>query len=79
MPRQGNLVFPEHILNRATKNFSQENKLGEGGCGEVFKGNLSGIPVAVKRLSRDTLATAAHLEAEIVILSKYHFPPSLDT
>ena len=35
-PEQLNLV----VLSAATNNFSKENKLGEGGFGEVFKVHL---------------------------------------
>ena len=35
-PEQLNLV----VLRAATNNFSEENKLGEGGFGEVFKVHL---------------------------------------
>jgi serine/threonine protein kinase len=45
-------IFPYHVLKHATKNFSPENKLGEGGFGSVFKGVLpDGMEVAVKQLS----------------------------
>ncbi|WJX14805.1 hypothetical protein P8452_05018 [Trifolium repens] len=46
------LQFEMAVIRTATDNFSHENKIGEGGFGEVYKGILSdGRHVAVKRLS----------------------------
>ncbi|CAI8591269.1 unnamed protein product [Vicia faba] len=40
-------------MSAATNNFSEENKLGQGGFGPVYKGMLpTGEEIAVKRLSR---------------------------
>ncbi|KAF5198844.1 Cysteine-rich receptor-like protein kinase [Thalictrum thalictroides] len=42
-------------VRAATENFSDANKLGEGGFGAVYKGELSdGQEIAVKRLSRNS-------------------------
>nr|XP_017216802.1 PREDICTED: uncharacterized protein LOC108194362 [Daucus carota subsp. sativus] len=42
-------------LVKATNNFSQDNKLGQGGFGPVYKGMLNdGQEVAVKRLSKSS-------------------------
>lgn len=61
-------------LERATGNFSAENFLGEGGCGEVFKGALLGHTlVAVKKLNLNSLSSVGQLQAEIDVLSKYGF------
>ncbi|CAO1939867.1 unnamed protein product [Urochloa humidicola] len=39
------------VLSRITENFSDEQKIGQGGCGNVYKGILpSGQTVAVKKL-----------------------------
>ncbi|CAL5410914.1 unnamed protein product [Camellia sinensis] len=41
------------LIRAATKHFSGENKLGEGGFGPVYKGILSdGKEIAVKRLKK---------------------------
>ncbi|EXC16105.1 G-type lectin S-receptor-like serine/threonine-protein kinase RKS1 [Morus notabilis] len=41
-------------IEDATCNFSFANKLGDGGFGPVYKGNLSGLDIAVKRLSKSS-------------------------
>ncbi|PNY08866.1 serine/threonine protein kinase, partial [Trifolium pratense] len=47
--------FSFKTIITATRNFSQEKKLGQGGFGSVYKGCLvNGQEVAVKRLSRDS-------------------------
>ncbi|KAM6576924.1 hypothetical protein CsatB_028761 [Cannabis sativa] len=43
--------FDLHTISIATNNFSENNKLGEGGFGPVYKGTLEGgQEIAVKRL-----------------------------
>lgn len=37
-------------IRKATHNLGSENIIGEGGYGPVFKGNLGGVPVAIKLL-----------------------------
>lgn len=45
--------FSFDVLVAATKNFNQNNKLGEGGFGSVYKGKLDdGRQIAVKKLSQ---------------------------
>ncbi|XP_074282617.1 cysteine-rich receptor-like protein kinase 5 [Silene latifolia] len=47
------LEFELGTLQAATKNFSDDNKIGSGGFGIVYKGTLSdGRAIAVKRLSQ---------------------------
>nr|GLL24007.1 putative receptor-like protein kinase At4g00960 [Ipomoea trifida] len=49
-PRKYELIF----LQNATKNFSEANKIGEGGFGIVYKGTIENELVAVKRLSENS-------------------------
>ncbi|GLJ37782.1 hypothetical protein SUGI_0767950 [Cryptomeria japonica] len=46
------VIFNLETLVEATRNFNEENKLGEGGFGPVYKGTMpDGREVAVKKLS----------------------------
>ncbi|KAM1594644.1 hypothetical protein PS2_000997 [Malus domestica] len=44
-------------IETTTNKFSESNKLGQGGFGEVFKGTLgvNGQEIAVKRLSKSSV------------------------
>jgi len=58
------------VLRAATNNFSEENKLGEGGFGEVFKGTLQdGTEIAVKRLSQNSQGFQ-ELKIELVLAAQ---------
>jgi len=59
-------------LQAATDNFSESNKLGEGGFGAVYKGDLSGQEVAVKRLSKGSDQGLEELRNELVLVAKLH-------
>ncbi|CAL4961103.1 unnamed protein product [Urochloa decumbens] len=68
-------VHPEKftlpVLSAATGNFAAENKLGEGGFGQVFKGTLEdGQVVAVKRLSRGSKQGFHELKNELILGTK---------
>ncbi|XP_039815098.1 cysteine-rich receptor-like protein kinase 24 [Panicum virgatum] len=66
-PEQLNLV----VLRAATNNFSEGNKLGEGGFGEVFKGTLQdGTEIAVKRLSQNSSQGFQELKNELVLAAQ---------
>ncbi|XP_071698920.1 G-type lectin S-receptor-like serine/threonine-protein kinase At4g27290 [Rutidosis leptorrhynchoides] len=64
-------LFSFSLLLTATNNFSEENKLGEGGFGPVYKGFLEdGQEVAVKRLSRCSNQGVEEFKNEILFISK---------
>ncbi|XP_010476090.1 PREDICTED: G-type lectin S-receptor-like serine/threonine-protein kinase At4g11900 [Camelina sativa] len=55
----------------ATNCFSDENKLGEGGFGPVYKGTLqNGIYVAIKRLSKNSSQGLIEFKNEVVLIIK---------
>ncbi|CAN6271529.1 unnamed protein product [Urochloa humidicola] len=57
-------------LVRATGNFSQSNKIGEGGFGSVYKGQLkNGTIVAVKVLSSESRQGVREFQNELVAIS----------
>ncbi|XP_044481978.1 cysteine-rich receptor-like protein kinase 6 [Mangifera indica] len=63
--------FPLSIILEATHNFCDENKLGEGGFGPVYKGILvDGKEIAVKRLSRTSGQGLRELKNEVTLISK---------
>ncbi|XP_020597957.1 cysteine-rich receptor-like protein kinase 2 isoform X2 [Phalaenopsis equestris] len=68
---RGPVSFRYSDLKSATKNFSKENKLGEGGFGEVYKGTLkNGKIVAVKRLAIvQSESTKASFKSEVKLIS----------
>uniref|UniRef100_A0A6N2NBF5 Protein kinase domain-containing protein n=1 Tax=Salix viminalis TaxID=40686 RepID=A0A6N2NBF5_SALVM len=67
-PRQ----FSYQVLARATNNFSEKGKLGEGATGSVFKGNLKELScvVAVKRVVFGSKYGIESYLPEVKILTK---------
>ncbi|GMP95256.1 hypothetical protein CsSME_00044367 [Camellia sinensis var. sinensis] len=58
-------------IMEATNNFSNENKLGQGGFGPVYKGKLrDGREIAVKRLSRNSGQGLVEFKNELILISK---------
>ncbi|XP_062096238.1 G-type lectin S-receptor-like serine/threonine-protein kinase At1g61490 [Humulus lupulus] len=54
----------------ATNKFSITNKLGQGGFGPVYKGQLHGKEVAVKRLSSSSSQGDEEFRNEMILISK---------
>ncbi|KAG2717143.1 hypothetical protein I3760_03G159600 [Carya illinoinensis] len=55
----------------ATDNFSEANKLGQGGFGPVYKGKFSGGQlIAIKRLSRGSGQGLEEFKNEVVLIAK---------
>ncbi|XP_030948860.1 cysteine-rich receptor-like protein kinase 10 [Quercus lobata] len=55
----------------ATNNFSDANKLGEGGFGPVYKGKLiNGKEIAVKRLSMKSKQGLEEFKNEVILIAK---------
>ncbi|XP_050371454.1 G-type lectin S-receptor-like serine/threonine-protein kinase At1g67520 isoform X2 [Argentina anserina] len=62
-------VFSYASIIAATCNFSNENKLGEGGFGPVYKGKLvTGQEVAVKRLSKRSGQGISEFRNELILI-----------
>ncbi|EOY28574.1 Cysteine-rich RLK 10 [Theobroma cacao] len=60
-----------HILHAATNHFCDENKLGEGGFGPVYKGALpDGKEIAVKRLSRTSGQGLLEFKNEVMLIAR---------
>ncbi|KAK4258931.1 hypothetical protein QN277_005326 [Acacia crassicarpa] len=65
------LQFDLAVIKSATNNFSPDNKLGQGGFGEVYKGILSsGQELAVKRLSSSSKQGVEQFKNEVVTMAK---------
>ncbi|XP_038882662.1 G-type lectin S-receptor-like serine/threonine-protein kinase B120 isoform X1 [Benincasa hispida] len=64
-------MFSFNCIAVATDNFSEENKLGQGGFGPVYKGKLPcGQEIAVKRLSVRSGQGLEEFKNEIILIGK---------
>ncbi|KAM7251179.1 hypothetical protein ACFE04_023062 [Oxalis oulophora] len=64
------LNFKYSVIEKATDKFNEDNKLGQGGFGTVYKGVLSdGREIAVKRLFFNNRHRAADFYNEVNIIS----------
>lgn len=69
----GNVAISIQVLRQVTNNFSEENILGRGGFGVVYKGELhDGTKIAVKRMEGGAMGTKGmnEFQAEIAVLTK---------
>ncbi|CAL0331097.1 unnamed protein product [Lupinus luteus] len=69
----GSMVISVQVLRDVTNNFSDENILGKGGFGTVYKGELhDGTKIAVKRMQSGTMGEKGLNEfmAEIAVLTR---------
>ncbi|KAL5737857.1 hypothetical protein ACOSP7_030618 [Xanthoceras sorbifolium] len=67
----GLTIYDLNTIANATNNFSDENKLGEGGFGLVYKGALiDGQEIAVKRLSKGSGQGLKEFKNEVVLIAK---------
>ncbi|XP_023873524.2 G-type lectin S-receptor-like serine/threonine-protein kinase RKS1 [Quercus suber] len=65
------LIFDLGCIVAATDNFSPINKLGQGGFGSVFKGQLSnGQEIAIKRLSNSSAQGIEEFKNEVLLIAK---------
>jgi serine/threonine protein kinase len=67
-------AFSYEELASATDNFSDENVIGQGGYGKVYRGNLDNGKqlVAIKRAQEGSLQGAHEFYTEIELLSRVH-------
>jgi len=64
-------VYSLDRIKAATSNFSDSNKLGEGGFGPVYMGTLpGGEEVAVKRLCRNSGQGLEEFKNEVILIAK---------
>uniref|UniRef100_A0A803Q6V6 Receptor-like serine/threonine-protein kinase n=1 Tax=Cannabis sativa TaxID=3483 RepID=A0A803Q6V6_CANSA len=64
-------LFDLAIISHATNDFSNANKLGQGGFGAVFKGTLAdGQEIAVKRLSKCSSQGVNEFKNEVILIAK---------
>ncbi|KAM4101940.1 hypothetical protein ACB094_05G184300 [Castanea mollissima] len=65
------LQFDFVTIEAATNKFSDDNKIGEGGFGKVYKGVLlDGKEIAVKRFSSKSLQGLEEFKNEIILIAK---------
>ncbi|KAK7405155.1 hypothetical protein VNO78_06353 [Psophocarpus tetragonolobus] len=64
-------IFSFLNISNATDNFSENNKLGQGGFGPVYKGIFpDGQEIAVKRLSKNSGQGLDELKNEVMLIAK---------
>nr|GLL24075.1 putative receptor-like protein kinase At4g00960 [Ipomoea trifida] len=64
------LKYDFGTIKKATNNFSDSNRIGQGGFGPVYKGKLNGHDVAVKRLSRNSGQGDREFRNEVILVGQ---------
>ncbi|XP_050288882.1 G-type lectin S-receptor-like serine/threonine-protein kinase RKS1 isoform X2 [Quercus robur] len=65
------LIFDISIILAATDNFSPTKRLGQGGFGPVYKGQLAnGQEIAIKTLSRSSRQGTEEFKNEVMLIAK---------
>uniref|UniRef100_A0A7N2MUS0 non-specific serine/threonine protein kinase n=1 Tax=Quercus lobata TaxID=97700 RepID=A0A7N2MUS0_QUELO len=65
--------FSFEELKKYTNKFSEENSIGSGGYGKVYRGTLpTGQPIAIKRAHKESLQGGHEFKNEIELLSRVH-------
>jgi len=71
--QQGQMVMSINMLRMATNNFSEQNIIGRGGFGVVYRGELEdGTQIAVKRMEAAVVSNKglSEFQSEITVLTK---------
>ncbi|XP_065178437.1 uncharacterized protein LOC135809096 [Sycon ciliatum] len=74
------MEWPPDILRKATDDFNDSNRIGEGGFGPVFSGMLWGTPVAIKvlRLKNESdfneRMAQDQYKTEVAVLTRFRHP-----
>ncbi|KAG9446028.1 hypothetical protein H6P81_012156 [Aristolochia fimbriata] len=69
----GRMLFSIHVLRRVTNDFSEDNVVGRGGFGVVYRGVLQdGTQIAIKRMESSVVSSKGlgEFQAEIAVLTK---------
>ncbi|KAK6163204.1 hypothetical protein DH2020_000068 [Rehmannia glutinosa] len=66
------LLFSD--LEVATCNFSESFRIGQGGCGIVYKGEMLGKTVAIKKLHSYSMQRQTEFHKAVQVLGKLHHP-----
>ncbi|PIN24369.1 Serine/threonine protein kinase [Handroanthus impetiginosus] len=69
--------LPEFLLSdleAATCNFSENFRIGQGGCGVVYKGELLDKTVAIKKLHSYNMQRQREFDNAVQVLNKLHHP-----
>ncbi|KAK4367276.1 hypothetical protein RND71_015156 [Anisodus tanguticus] len=74
---QNNIRYRKYTIEEielTTKNFSNSEKIGEGGYGPVYKGRLDHTPVAIKALRSDAAQGMQQFKQEVQVLGLMRHP-----